>query len=118
MVKDVNFVRFIDNVRNRHDEGSETMTGDMLMQKAMSKYKILKDQGKWNAPSNETERLLVLENKITQLKTTISSWKDNKQKAKKRTEVTTSKSKWPPRPEWLKKHTKPTDVNKVRECMG
>ena len=62
------FVRYIERKKEDYDEGDDEMTSNQLMLLASNKYKILKDNDRWNAPSAEEEKILALEAQLESLK--------------------------------------------------
>ena len=61
------FTAYIQGKKDKHDEG-ETMSTDELMEYANNKYKLLKQAKKWQAPSEEEEKILALEAEVKTLK--------------------------------------------------
>lgn len=60
---DKRFVAYIGRRKERYDEG-EDLTHEALMNLANEKFKSMKDEGTWNSPSEEEERILALEAKL------------------------------------------------------
>ncbi len=60
---DKRFVSYIARRKERYDEG-EDLCYDALMNLANEKFKSMKDEGTWNSPSEEEERMLALEAKL------------------------------------------------------
>jgi len=66
-VNDKVFVTYIERFKDKFDEG-EYIGTNYLMQVAQNKYKLLKEEGKWNAPSSEEEELVALCAEVQNLK--------------------------------------------------
>ena len=64
---DRTFVEYIGRKLERYEEG-EIVTTDALMEQADNKYKLLKEGGAWNAPSEHEEKILALQAEIKHLK--------------------------------------------------
>lgn len=108
-IKDGNFERYISNVRDRHEDGTDSLSGEALMQKAMAQYKKLKDQGKWNE-TTDTEKLLALANQIKDLKSKYEKKKSSNTSKNHDKKKGTKK----PRPKWLTDNIKPSDVKETK----
>jgi hypothetical protein len=66
---DKTFVAYIQRKQEKYEdeEQEEELTPPVLMNAANTKYKILKEKGVWNAPSEEEEKILALEAKVSKL---------------------------------------------------
>ena len=64
---DATFVAYIEKKQDAYDEGTE-IRPDLLMNLANDKFKLLTLKGKWEAPSQQEEKILALEAKINALK--------------------------------------------------
>lgn len=64
---DKTFVEYIGRKLERYEEG-ELVTTEALMEQADNKYKLLKEGGAWNAPSENEEKILALQAEIKHLK--------------------------------------------------
>jgi hypothetical protein len=64
---DKTFVDYIGGKKERYEEG-EDATSDALMEQANSKYKLMKENLTWNAPSKQEERILALMSEVKNLK--------------------------------------------------
>ena len=101
------FADYINRLQESHDDGN-TLTPEVLMQRAVDKYKNLKQAGKWKAPTEEEEKILALETKLKNLQKN----KGNK-KNEKKTEGKDKKKSF--LPTWHKKPPKPEELKKPRE---
>ena len=102
------FTDYVNRLQESHDDGN-TITPDILMQRAVDKYKNLKQAGKWNAPSEEEEKILALETKLRSLQRK----KGNNSKDEKKKEGKDKKKSF--LPTWHKKPPKPEELKKPRE---
>jgi hypothetical protein len=80
------FVDYICRKKERYKEG-EDVTADALMEQANRKYKLIKENVTWNAPSEQEEKILALMPEVKSLnnfKKKEGSWKkdDTSYKAK------------------------------------
>ena len=66
VVEDGEFKSYITMKKNEYDEGTE-LQPEELMQLAANKYKVLVDEGMWNAPTPEQEKIIALEASIKKL---------------------------------------------------
>jgi len=82
-VTDKTFVGYMSRKKEMHEEGAG-MSADEIMTFAANKYKQLKTQNVWNAPSPEEEKLLALQADFDRLKTSTSKLKNKKQTEKKK----------------------------------
>ena len=64
---DRQFVAYIKKKEDAFEEG-QPIDADELMQMALNKYRILVDKGQWNAPTEEQQKIFVLQAEIQQLK--------------------------------------------------
>ena len=64
---DKTFVDYIGRKLEKYEEG-EDVTSDALMEQADNKFKLLKESGNWNAPSEQEEKILALQSEIKNLK--------------------------------------------------
>jgi hypothetical protein len=101
---DKTFVDYIERKKERYEEG-ESISPEELMELADNKYKLLKEAGKWNAPSQDEEKILALHAEIKNLKKhskkKVSFQKDDKKKKKY------DKGSHKEKPAWFS--TKPAD---------
>jgi len=64
---DKTFVDYIGRKLEKYEEG-EDVTSEALMEQADNKFKLLKESGNWNAPSEQEEKILALQSEIKILK--------------------------------------------------
>ena len=107
---DKTFTDYITRLQESYDDGLE-LTAEVLMQRAVDKYKNLKQTNKWNAPTEEEEKIIALEAKLKQLqkKGGGKGAKDDKGKNG------TNKNKKSFLPPWHKEKPKPEEMKKPRE---
>ena len=122
-VNDKTFVAYIGRKQENYEEGDDIATED-LMTMADNKFKLLKEGNKWNAPSEDEEKILALHAEIKTLQKQAS-------KAKKGTPPTSKKEKNKrnndgnpkdkgreksknDKPAWMINSTKPDDLKKPK----
>jgi len=108
---DKEFVQYMARKRERNDEG-EIIPWQSLMKLADEKYKQLKQDGRWCAPTAEEEKLLALEAQIKTLKqraAKIVHKKNSKGEsgAKHKRDHKKKELKRAPLPEWMMKKPSP-----------
>ena len=93
------FVRYIEKKEEDYEEGA-AIGADTLMQMASTKFKILVQAGRWNAPSAEEEKILALETKILELSKGKAKAKGGPKKDQKESKA---KYKYDPnnKPAWM-----------------
>ena len=112
-VSDKPFSEYINRLQESHEDGN-TITADVLMQRAADKYKNLKQAGKWNAPSEEEEKIIALEAKIRSLQKS-RNLKTREESKGKRGNDRKKNDKKSFLPTWHKKPPKPEEMKKPRE---
>jgi hypothetical protein len=130
-VPDPKFQIYISNVQDSHDDG-EPMTPDQLMEKALGKYRRMKDEKEWKTKSPDQERIIALEaqvkrlgsggNKKSESKTSNSSGSSGKPpngQRKAKTDANNRRQK----PEWMsvapkqgENHSKTVDGKEYHYC--
>ena len=119
---DQSFVRYIADLQNKWEE-NEDLTANELMLKAENKFRILQSKDKWQAPSQQEEKLIALEATISDMKKKIKSSrskegkkgkKGSNGKKVKKTKYDMTKKK----PAWMFKRPKDADLDKPREWNG
>ena len=62
--------QFVEYIRKKEDafEEGQDIDPDQLMQMALNKYRILVDKGQWNAPSEEQQKIFILQAELEKLK--------------------------------------------------
>ena len=63
-VKDSAFQTYMTTQQDAYEDGSDDFTEDGLMEIALNKYKVLIESNKWNAPSAQDSKLLLLQQKL------------------------------------------------------
>lgn len=103
---DKEFVKYINHKKNDYDEGND-ISPDRLMLLAANRYKTMKQDQEWNAPSVEQEQIIALKAQVDKLKISKAN-KDKKDTSTK--EKTGGKpyakkdqqfKKRKPRPAWM-----------------
>ena len=99
---DNTFVKYIERKQEEYNDGN-SMTSNQLMELADKKYKNLKLNGLWNAPSEQEEKILALSAEVEKLK------RDKSRKQKKTDDDKTNEPKNKTvKPNWLLQNEKPT----------
>ena len=99
---DKEFVKYIDQKKNDYDEGIN-VTPIKLMLLAANKYKTMKQDNEWNAPSIEQEQIIALRAQINKLKLSKAN-KDKPDVKETNVNPQKTKSKWKrrdTRPSWM-----------------
>jgi hypothetical protein len=113
------FVDYIGRKKEKYEEG-EDVSADGLMEQANSKYKLMKENATWNAPSEQEEKILALMSEVRSLKKykkKESPFKkgDKPDKGKsfqKGKKVATEK------PSWFEKEPSADEMSKPKEWNG
>ena len=115
---DKHFCAYIKRKQDEFDEGGD-ITADKLMLLAANKYKTMVEDGVYNKPSAEEEKIIALQAQIKKLA------KNNKKNDKKDKDVKTkgdgSKAKDKGRkkkPDWMLRPPTPNEVNKSKKVNG
>jgi hypothetical protein len=117
---DKTFVDYIGRKKERYEEG-EDVTSDALMDQANSKYKLMKENATWNAPTDHEEKILALMSEVRNLK---KSKKREKETPYKKEHKSGSKQypkegrKAVEKPSWFTKEPSPEDIAKPKEWNG
>jgi hypothetical protein len=92
---DKKFQEYIQKKEDDYDDGMEIQPMQ-LMQLALNKYKTLVEGGKWNAQTEEEERIIALEAQLRQLANPKKNNRDkkNQKDSKKKGEKKGKKPKW------------------------
>ena len=107
------FVSYIGRKLEKYEEG-EDITSETLMQLGDNKYKLLKEGGLWNAPSDEEEKILALQTEVKKLQKNLTKKSDPKKteknlvidKSKKRTKLK--------KPSWFFKEPQDDELKKPK----
>ena len=113
VVPDKTFSNYIIKKKDEYDEGA-TMTADTLMIWAKIKYDIIQEEGKWNAPTDEEQKILALQTKISQMEKRHPIRNTNKNTFQSKRTLPPYKNK----PEWFKTEPKMEDKHKSRTWYG
>jgi hypothetical protein len=92
-VKDSNFAKYLETKRNAHDDDTAPLTAENLMQLMKNKYETLKEQEKWNLPTEQEQKILALESKLAKLDKGKQSDKKGKNEKKKKGKYNGKKGK-------------------------
>jgi hypothetical protein len=114
---DKTFVEYIGRKLERYEEG-EMVTPDALMEQADNKFKLLKEGGIWNAPSEQEEKILALQSELKNLK----KRKPDGGKGKPKPTVKSGKKPFkkktpaeqPEKPSWFYKEPKADEMSKPK----
>ena len=121
------FVKYIGRKMENYEEG-EDMVPDNLMQLADNKFRLMKEKGTWNAPSEEEEKILALQAEVEQLKKSKHRKRQDKStsrrpgkghqkqdsKGKRRGDASNSNAK----PAWMSNKPSAKDIKRPKEWKG
>ena len=123
-VSDKEFVKYVSNKQEKYEEG-KMYTPDQLMQLADNKFRLLKEKGIWDTPSESEEKILALEAKIAELTRTTRKTASTKRKKRAGDEVGEKnegkpkrKPKTSDKPSWMFQKPKEEDMKKPRAWNG
>ncbi len=117
---DKTFVDYIRRKKERYEEG-EDVTLDALMDQANSKYKLMKENATWNAPTDHEEKILA---RMSEVRNLQKSKKREKETPYKKEHKSGSKQypkegrKAVEKPLWFTKEPSPEDIAKPKEWNG
>jgi hypothetical protein len=66
-VSDAAFVRYIEDMETKYDDGEFDYTPEQFMHLCANRYKVRLEGGLWNAPNRDQARILALQSQISQL---------------------------------------------------
>lgn len=112
--KDRVFCAYINSKKEKHEEGQNIST-DQLMKWARNKFDIIKESGKWNAPSSEEQQIIALRAEIKSIK---GNEKSKQSKSNKRNFKGTPKSNWEDKPEWFQGPPSQKDKDKPKTWIN
>ena len=122
-VSDRTFLKYIAGKQEKYEEGKQ-YSPDQLMQLADNKYRLLKEKGTWDTPSESEEKILALEARIDELTRSTKKTRGTKRKKKgsesegetpeKKTEKRTQREK----PQWMHQRPAEPDLRKPRTWNG
>ena len=108
------FVSYIGRKLEKYEEG-ENITSETLMQLGNNKFKLLKEGGLWNAPSDEEEKILALQTEVKKLQKNLSKKSDTKKTEKKSRVVDKPKRKTKlEKPSWFFKEPSSEELQKPK----
>ena len=84
-VKDKEFVRYIQDLKNQYEDNTTDLTSDQLMLYAENKYKSRVQAGIWAKPSKEQEDIVALTATVANLKEALNKSKINRKFGKANT---------------------------------
>jgi hypothetical protein len=108
---DASFCKLAADEEICHERG-ETTTPRELMTFMLKRWEVLADKGQWDAPSQEEERLMVMQTELENLKMEKSQVGKMVRAVKKMGKATKS-CNYAPDPDWLVKNIKRTPADKV-----
>jgi hypothetical protein len=112
------FVEYIGRKLEKYKEGEDT-TADALMEQANSKYKLMKEQSTWNAPSEQEEKILALMTEVKNLKKFKKKDASYKKEDKNSPDKTNSSNKKvKEKPSWFTIEPSKEDLAKPKEWNG
>jgi hypothetical protein len=117
---DKTFVDYTGRKKERYEEG-EDVTSDALMEQANSKYKLMKENATWNAPSEQEEKILALMSEVKNLKKfkkKDSPHKKNDKPYSSRQNPKEGGRKAVEKPSWFTKEPSPEDLDKPKTWNG
>ena len=116
---DKTFIKYISHKMEKYEEG-EDVDPDKLMQLADNKFRLMKEKGTWNAPSEEEEKILALQAEVQLLKKSRPrGQKGNDKKDRKvRKPKEANNRNHNTKPEWMSSKPNSEDISKSREWKG
>ena len=123
-VSDKNFVKYINDKKDRYEEGIE-MHADRLMQLADNKYRLLKERDEWDAPTADEEKIMALQAAVENLtrnskkgRSTESKKPEKSRTSKKSNGKPRGKNQNPPKPSWMFQRPLKEELHKPRMWNG
>lgn len=119
------FVKYIGRKMEQYEEG-EDMVPDNLMQLADNKFRLMKEKGSWNAPSEEEEKILALQVEVEQLKKLKNRKRQERPnhktrgnaRGKAKTNDRSNADNGNKKPSWMSKKPNHKDIKRSREWKG
>ena len=117
-VSDKTFVQYISRKLEEYEEGAK-IDSTRLMQLADTKFRVLKERGLWNTPSDEEEKILALQAEIANQNKEISKLKkgkstQNRNRKRETTAPDKSQNRRGEKPGWMKIRPKDDALHKPR----
>ena len=96
LVTNKHFHWYIEMKENEYEDG-ENFTYQELMTSSLNKYKVQKEKGLWNVPTEEQTKIIALQSQLNQLKK-----KRNKSQGKKNSDsgINNNTTKKKEKPDW------------------
>jgi hypothetical protein len=111
------FVDYIGRKKEKYEEG-EDVSADALMEQANSKYKLMKENASWNAPSEQEEKILALMSEVRNLKKSKRKDAPYKKGDKPDKGKSYQNGKKAAKPSWFDKEPSPEQISKPKEWNG
>ena len=108
---DKEFVKYIKMKESDHEDGN-TITPNELMEMGERKFRILMEKEEWQAKTEEEKGIVALQAEVSELRAKI---KERSRKGTGRGGGTPTIDGPGPKPEWLKKHTPPSNLKEKRQ---
>lgn len=112
---DTEFVDFIKDIQTDHDMGTKRIDAKELMSLTEKKFKIMKTQNKWEAPSHQDEKIMALQARLDKVQVQLKKAGNNKQKDDDRKNGKFKKGKPDKRPDWFDKPPAPGKMHETKE---
>ena len=107
-VSDKNFVRYITNLKDLHQDGTKTLSAETLMDLALKRYNLLREADAWNAPEESEEKIMALEADLKETRKDLKNMKKAYAASNKAKKPTPTKNGKPEsKPTWLRENTPP-----------
>ena len=122
-VTDRTFLKYIAGKQEKYKEGKQ-YSPDQLMQLADNKYRLLKEKGTWDTPSESEEKILALEARIDELTKVAKKTRGSKRKKRgsesegESKEKKTEKRIQQEKPQWMNQRPAEADLRKPRTWNG
>ena len=125
-VADKNFLKYVNSKQEKYEEGKR-YTPDQLMQLADNKFRLLKEKGIWDTPSESEEKIMALEAKLAELvkstkpRAESKRTKDNKEPRERtgtKRSAPKSKGNSSDKPKWMFQRPQDDDLRKPRTWNG
>ena len=113
--KDSRFRSYIQTKKDLYDEamGEPPFNFNQLMVLAENKYKTMKINGQWNAPTEHDKELVALKAEVKRLEKGRAGKKEEKQ-GKTKPKDQKKKKRKSTKPDWMVNNERPDDINETR----
>ena len=124
---DVEFLTYITGQENSHEDGTATLTSDVLMERTSNYYKkwMVSQTNKWEEKKDPSAELLAMEARLqARLRKVEKKGASNQSGSSRKSEKESQGGKQTPKksnqekPSWLKNNDKPKDPTKSRTWNG